>query len=272
ILAGGDVTAQIERIKAFNLSKQQELTVCLGAAGFAPDALLPHPVCAECGDTGLRGGAVCDCVRAIQRKLLYDRLGSAAPIELCGFERFDLRYYSDQSSGTLGGFSARAIMARTFAACQKYAQEFSLASQSLLLTGGPGLGKTHLSLSIGRAVIDQGFDALYVPFTSLLTRLEAARFGKGSDEYLHYLSAPVGCELLVLDDLGSEFSTPFGSAVLYDLINTRLNRGLPTVISTNLNDDALRTRYSDRIASRLLGCYQALPFVGEDIRLLKMYK
>ncbi|MEG2204098.1 MAG: ATP-binding protein, partial [Oscillospiraceae bacterium] len=189
ILAGGDVTAQIERIKAFNLSKQQELTVCLGAAGFAPDALLPHPVCAECGDTGLRGGAVCDCVRAIQRKLLYDRLGSAAPIELCGFERFDLRYYSDQSSGTLGGFSARAIMARTFAACQKYAQEFSLASQSLLLTGGPGLGKTHLSLSIGRAVIDQGFDALYVPFTSLLTRLEAARFGKGSDEYLHYLSA-----------------------------------------------------------------------------------
>lgn len=266
LLSGEDIGQKVADIRDFNLDAQRRLAGLLTASGFAPDALAPHPTCPLCGDSGVRDGAVCDCVRQIQKRLMYDRLGADAPIEVCGFDRFDLGYYSTAETN---GVSPARVMAKALDTCRRWAETFSLDSPSLLLSGAPGLGKTHLSLSISFAVIEQGHDVLYVPFHTLLGRLESARFGRGGDDYHTGIAAPMACELLVLDDLGAEFSTSFGSSVLYEIINSRQLKGLPTIISTNLKESELSARYGERLHSRLCGCFQNVFFVGKDVRLQK---
>ncbi|PWM21313.1 MAG: ATP-binding protein [Oscillospiraceae bacterium] len=270
VLSGEKVQEQVQKIRAFNLEKQQQLSDLLCEAGFAPDVLEPHYFCPVCQDTGNNQGRLCSCVVQLEKELMYERLGAQATVEHCGFDRFDLRYYSEQPTGS-PAVSPRAIMSRTLSTCVKYAQDFSLSSPSLLLMGKPGLGKTHLSLSIAYTVIEGGYDVLYLPFHTLLARLETARFSKGSAEYQDYLDPVLSCELLVLDDLGSEFTTAFSTSVLYDLINTRQLRGLPTIINTNLTEGEISGRYGERLHSRLLGGFRVIPFMGEDVRLQKMY-
>ena len=131
------------------------------------------------------------------------------------------------------------------------------------------MGKTHLSIAIACAAIEKEYDVLYLPFHSLISNLEAARFGKGSEDYRLLLEPISESELLLLDDLGTEFSTSFSSAVLYDIINVRQLKSLPTIISTNLTTAEISSRYGERISSRLLGCYRVIPFMGSDIRLQK---
>ena len=267
-LSGGDVAEKVRQIRIFNLKKQQELTDVLMNAGFEGDALSPSFYCQRCKDTGIFQTKPCDCVKKIERELLLDRLG-ASTIQDCTFLGFNLDYYDKKIKN---GFSPYEKMSRAFQMCKSYAESFSLTSHSLLLSGGPGLGKTHLSLSIAREVIEKGFDVFYIPFLSLLTRLETSRFGKNETDYSDYLVAPLNCELLVLDDLGSEFSSPFGSSILYHIINNRLLFGLPTIINTNLDHTDISRRYGERIESRLLGCYQVVLFAGEDIRIQKMFE
>lgn len=270
VLSGENVAEKVEQIRRFNLDTQKKLREVLVLHGFPPDALEYIPSCPLCKDTGVADGMTCDCVRKLRRSLMYERLGSCAPVESCGFDKFELRFYPESPDGASPA-SPRAVMAKTFAECQRYAKGFSIDSPSLLLTGGPGLGKTHLSLSIAHTVIERGFDVLYVPFLTLLGQLESARFGKGSEEYADCMDAPLSCELLILDDLGSEFSTSFATSVLYDLINTRQLKGLPSVVSTNLSEQELKARYGERVHSRLFGCCRVLPFLGRDIRLQKMF-
>ncbi len=268
ILDGENVQQRLAQIRTFNLSKQQELKEALSAAGFAPDALDIQYYCPACKDTGNNSGKLCDCARQLQKGLMYERLGAVSSLADSTFENFSLHYYSDTPTGD-SPVSERAIMKKALLECTKYATGFSPAASSLLLIGAPGLGKTHLSIAIACAAIDKGFDVMYVPFHTLLTKLEAARFGKTSEEFQDYLNPALNCELLVLDDLGSEFSTSFSTAVLYDIINTRQLQSTPTIINTNLKQSELSTRYGDRIRSRLLGCYRIIPFAGSDIRLQK---
>jgi DNA replication protein DnaC len=267
-LSGGNVAEKVRQIQVFNLKKQQELTDVLMHAGFEGNALSPSFYCERCKDTGIIQTKICDCVKKIERELLLERLGASASQD-CTFQDFNLDYYDKNPKN---GFSPYEKMSRAFHMCQNFAESFSTASSSLLLTGGAGLGKTHLSLSIAREVIDKGFDVFYIPFLSLLTRLEVSRFGRNETDYSEYLITPLNCELLILDDLGSEFSSPFGSSILYHIINNRLLYKLPTIINTNLDHTEISRRYGERIGSRLLGCYQVVLFAGEDVRLQKMFK
>lgn len=268
VLSGENVQQKLARIREFNLAKQQELKEALSAAGFAADALEIQYSCPVCQDTGNDNGRLCGCARQLQKGLMYERLGAVSSLADSAFENFSLQYYSDAPSDG-SPVSERAVMKKTLLECTKYAAGFSPAAPSLLLIGAPGLGKTHLSIAIACAAIEKGFDVMYVPFHTLLTKLEAARFGKTSEEFQDYLSPVQNCELLVLDDLGSEFSTSFSTAVLYDIVNTRQLQGVPTIINTNLKQSELSARYGDRIRSRLLGCYRIIPFTGSDIRLQK---
>ena len=157
-------------------------------------------------------------------------------------------------------------MERTFRRCKRYAREFRLGAPSLLFSGGPGLGKTFLSACIARAVADSGFSVVYDTAGQLFDDFEAVKFGGDQRDLTQkYLN----CDLLIVDDLGTEMTTQFTQSVLYRVINDRLLQNRPMIVSTNLSDSALRQRYSPAIASRLLGAFEICLFLGQDIRLMR---
>ena len=177
------------------------------------------------------------------------------------FDQFRLDYYPEENN-------ARRIMEKNFRTCRRYAQEFSEKSPNLLFSGSTGLGKTFLSACIARVVADRGYSVMYETAGQLFAVMEKARFS--NDENARRESEKyTACDLLIIDDLGTELPGQFVTAVLYNLINERLLAAKPCIISTNLNTADFERRYSAQIASRLLGNYIRVPFVGNDIRVLK---
>jgi DNA replication protein DnaC len=157
-------------------------------------------------------------------------------------------------------------------ACRRYAENFSEASSNLLFQGGTGLGKTYLSACIARVAAARGFSVCYDTAASALENYELAKFGRDTEEgeaAAVRIKRMESCDLMILDDLGTEMPTPMGQSALYTLINNRLVNGKKTIISTNLSNEELGKRYTPQIASRIMGEFQRLPFVGEDIRRLK---
>lgn len=261
---GEDPTAAIEKIKEENLSLQREREWILEANELDESALDPATICAKCGGSGYIGAAMCECLRELCRQEQKKELSSL----LSGKETFDsfrLDLYPTQPDSQTG-VSPRELMQDTFLACRKYAKEFSRTSPSLLFTGAPGLGKTFLSACIARTVADNGFSVVYDTAGKMFADFEAAKFGGAREELTEkYLL----CDLLIIDDLGTEMTTQFTLSVLYQVINTRLLETKPVIISTNLTAPAIEHRYPAPIASRLLGAYETRPFLGDDIRRLK---
>ena len=184
------------------------------------------------------------------------------------FETFSLEWYSQAEDPALG-VSPRENMDWIYRTCKRYAAAFGPGSGNLLLTGDPGLGKTFLSAAIAREASEEGFSVVYDTAAHIFDRFEARKFSRDDDAAGEDVRRYLNCELLILDDLGSEFSSPFIQAALYEVVNTRLAQGQRTVISSNLNMPAIRQRYTPQLASRLEGEYLFLPFFGQDIRLLK---
>ena len=181
------------------------------------------------------------------------------------FESFDLSYYSAENGD-------RSRMQYNFDLLQKYAEQFDLQAKNLLFCGATGLGKTHLSTALARRVIERGFDVYYTTAIGMVSDFEHARFGRGEDRVAADPTRYVDCDLLILDDLGTEVSNQFTNSCLYMVLNDRINLKRPTIINTNLSARELQTRYTDRIASRLLGEYYPILFVGTDIRRRKITK
>ena len=183
------------------------------------------------------------------------------------FNQFRLDYYPDRADPKLG-VSPRAIMERNLRTCRTYTATFSQSSGNLLFNGGTGLGKTFLSACIARGVADKGYSVIYETATHLFNKLEQAKFNP-SEETRQEAAKFTACDLLIIDDLGTEMPGQFVTAALYSLLNDRLLSGKPMIISTNLNVDEIHRRYSPQIASRLQGSFHQLIFLGEDIRILK---
>ncbi len=261
---GDDVPQAMEAIKKENLALQREREWLLEAADLDEAALEPPPFCPHCGGSGYVGAVMCECLRELCRQEQKKELSSL----LSGKESFDgfrLDYYPTEPDPSLG-VSPRQLMDRTFRRCRRYAREFRLGAPSLLFSGGPGLGKTFLSACIARAVADSGFSVVYDTAGRLFDDFEAVKFGDDqrdlTQKYLH-------CDLLIVDDLGTEMTTQFTQSVLYRVVNDRLLQNRPMIVSTNLSDSALRQRYSPAIASRLLGAFEICLFLGQDIRLMR---
>ncbi|MGI5967063.1 ATP-binding protein [Anaerotruncus rubiinfantis] len=268
-LAGGGAQEQIERLKQQNLALQKERAQILRDAGLPEDFLAVHYVCPDCGDTGYVGQDRCACLAKLLRQLAYGKLSdTVSGASDCRFENFSLSYYPDEPSGPYGIVPRRA-MDKVLNACRAYARNFTPRSDSLLLCGGTGLGKTHLSLAIAGEVTNRGFGVVYTSSQRLLDRLSQQQFSRDITE--DYQQMALSCDLLIIDDLGAEFSTAFTVAALYNLINSRIIENRPCVISTNLDENGLRERYGDRILSRLLCAYRPLQFYGEDIRMIKRF-
>lgn len=263
---GLDVQAEFQRIRQENQSLQQERQWLI-EDNFEEGYLDDSPICPHCGGSGYVGSMMCECLRELcrqeQRKELTVLTGAAQET----FSSFRLEYYPERFDPNLGA-SPREIMALTFATCRKYAQSFSLKSGNLLLNGNPGLGKTFLSACIARSVSDSGYSVVYETAARLFGLLEKARF-TGDAEAQSQAARFTACELLIIDDLGSELVTPFVQSALYGVINDRMLAGLPTIVSSNLQSEEFSQRYGPAVASRLLGSFRQVTFVGQDIRLIK---
>ena len=264
-VSGGDAREAMERVRMQNVSLQEERAK-LAAEYFEEGYLDDSPICDRCGGSGYIGSAMCECLtelcRQEQKKELTLLSGGKE-----NFSQFKLEYYSDMTDPKYGA-SPRLIMERNFRTCRSYAMTFSQHSGNLLFVGGTGLGKTFLSACIAKTVADRGYSVIYETAGRLFSKLERAKFGSDEDarkEAEKYNQ----CDLLIIDDLGTEMPGQFVTAALYSLVNDRLLENKPMVISTNLNVDEMSRRYSPQIASRLHGGFNRLTFVGEDIRVLK---
>ena len=246
-IAGGPAMAEeIQNIREENLDLQMRRAELLTAGGFGADYLDEIVSCPLCRDTGVYEGGVCRCLDRLYNAELTKELGTLMRRGDESFERFDLSLYPnlpDPEDGTV----PREIMKRVYEFCRRYADGFNSRSRNLLFQGGTGLGKTYLSACIAKFSRDsaEGEQAAL-----RIRRMES-------------------CDLMILDDLGTEMVTQMSQSALYTLINNRLVNERPTIISTNLPEEELTRRYTPQIASRILGEFQIIPFVGEDIRRLR---
>lgn len=264
---GSDPSEAMEALKQENLALQREREWLLESNDLDADDLAPAPLCPNCGGRGYVGAVMCDCLRELcrqeQKKVLSHLIGSGRE----SFDRFRLDVYPAQYDADLG-VSPRTLMERVLHTAQHYARNFSAHSGSLLFIGPTGLGKTYLSACIARTVADRGFSVVYDTAIRLFSDFEAAKFARSAERAADtekYLQ----CDLLIVDDLGTEMTTQLTVSALYQLINTRLMSQKQTVISTNLPVGELERRYSAQIASRLLGVYEVCRFAGNDIRMMK---
>ena len=263
---------EIADIRRRNLELQAQRAELLHTLGYEPDALDPTPACAKCGDSGWAGAEMCTCLKELcaqeQMKSLTALLNLT---DEQNFDRLRLDVYSDQPWE--GKRSPRENMKRVVTVCEGFARRFpDYPLHNLLLSGGTGLGKTFLSGCIAREVSGRGYSVVYDTAISLFSTFEAKKFSRdlgqerqARDDTRRYLN----CDLLILDDLGSELTTPLAQSTLYEVVNSRLQGGKHTIISTNLSMEQIGARYTPQVVSRLAGAYQELTFYGDDIRRMR---
>ena len=248
---------------------KQGLTALLASSGRPADALEPHFTCKKCQDTGTFEGHTCICVHKLMQKLRREEIENLSSLSISSFDTMELRYYPNTMDDKLGE-PVRSYMGSLLAELRAYAEEFDRSSESLMLFGNAGLGKTHAALAIAGIVLEKDFDVIYVSSPDFFSKLEALHFGAdpgGEEETL--LQTAAGADLLILDDLGTEFNSSFFLSTLYSLLNNRLGAHLPTIVTTNITDGALLEKlYTEKISSRLSAFVPCL-FAGQDIRSQK---
>lgn len=266
-----DLAARIDALRADNLALQERRAGLLLGAGFPAAFLDEIYSCPKCRDTGLYEGGVCSCLSRLYNAELTKELGALMHRGDERFERFDLSLYPDERDVD-SGVSPRQAMSIVYNSCKRFADNFSPSSPNLLLQGGTGLGKTFLSACIARVISEKGFSVCYDSAAAALEYFELAKFQRDSAEgetAARKVRRMQDCDLMILDDLGTEMLTPMSQSALYALINSRLINGRQTIISTNLTVEELQRRYSAQISSRILGEFVRLPFFGQDIRQRK---
>lgn len=252
---------KLKKLEEGNLGIQRNMTALLKQGGFPEDYLQPIYSCPICQDKGTANGRWCECFQRLMLNAAAEELNSVSPLKLSTFDSFRLDYYSDESDPNVGA-SPRAVMKRNLEFCKSYAESFSLNSNGIYMSGGTGLGKTHLSLAIADAVIRKGHSVIYGSAPELLRVLEREFYGRSDGDTMDTLTK---CDLLILDDLGAEMEKQQYTSLVYELINARVSRNLPMVVSSNLSVTELQQRYHDRICSRLFS-FEMLMFIGADVR------
>ncbi len=264
VLSGGNVREQLTQMKEQGMALKEEYDKLLAEHHVTQSDVTPQYQCSRCKDTGFVDGRMCQCLKNLQRQMAFQRLSMDAPLENSTFEEFSLEYYREDEK-------AYRQMEKVLAACKRYADNFRADSPSFLFWGGTGLGKTHLSLAIAGKAIEKGFGVVYGSAQSFAVALERERFLREQDmaEDADVQSQLTDCDLLILDDLGTEASSNYVKSAFYDIINSRMMKNKPTLISTNLTMKDLEKRYTPRFTSRIAGYYSKVQFLGNDVRLQK---
>ena len=235
--------------------------------GKPQDYLDVHFTCKICSDTGYNGLKMCSCMKMMLLKQSYASSGLGAVLTKQGFDNFNLQYYSDKKNAN--GTSPRDSMKHVLKSAEKYVENFGKDgfAENLLFIGKTGLGKTHISTAIAKNVLEKGYDVVYDTMQNIMNAYELQVFGH-KDTQDSSVMRYTECDLLVIDDLGTEFKTSFTQSAFYNLLNTRINSGKAMIINTNLDSSSLlKKQYDDRINSRIVGNFRTFKFEGEDIRI-----
>lgn len=263
-MEGGDYQKKVKGILEEVAAINEARSAFLEENGYPGDYSDVKYECPICSDVGYVNGKMCTCLRKELAIAGYHSSGIYKLIQKESFDNFDFGYYSGED---------RENIENIYNTARDFADGFSKKEmRNLLFIGGTGLGKTHLSTSIAKVVIDNGFDVVYETAQRVFKDYEDERFGRAQKNTEgEYPSAKYeDCDLLIIDDLGAEMQSQFNSSALYGIINTRINSDKSTIISTNLTQGEMMDRYSDRITSRLLGNYDVCLFKGKDVRMQKL--
>ena len=268
VLKSGNTEFNMNQLAEKSLALQEEYRRELEKLGLDPDYTQPRFHCDICHDSGFvereNRTVICDCLTKLMSDISCESLNALSPLKLSTFESFRLDYYSDRPDAN--GSVPLNRMSKIFNYCRDYADTFSLSSKGILMRGATGLGKTHLSLAIANELIRKGFSVVYVSAPDILSKLEREHFTYQYDHEADTFGALLKCDLLILDDLGTEFVTPFSTSAVYNLFNSRILAGKPVIMNTNLSPEELVGNYSQRFLSRVMGSCDILEFIGKDVR------
>jgi DNA replication protein DnaC len=269
-LLGDD--SDLKKLKAKSLELKASQTELLVSHGYPANFLDLHYKCSKCKDTGFIGNEKCKCLKQSIADMIYDASNIKSVLAHENFSSFNFAFYSDDYVDESVGLSPLSNIQKVVAGCKNFIRHFDKSHENLLLLGNTGVGKTFLANCIAKELLDRGYTVIYLTAFRLFDILEKHKFGK--DEESNYKAANqfdyiLDCDLLIIDDLGTEMNNSFTTSQLYLIINERLLREKSTIISTNLSHDNINTNYGERVYSRIISKYSIRRIIGEDIRLHK---
>ena len=263
-----DMNQRLAALRDHQKSLQIRRKTLLLENGFDADELSMRYMCERCKDTGVSDHKPCECYRRRLIMKAFEKSNLSQQLRNQSFKTFDYSLYSQEIDPQFGVSPYNAIH-NIVTVCKQFIADFDRTDKNLLFWGESGLGKTFLSTCIAKELIKEGYSVIYETTYQIVSRLEDYKFKRGDDmESLKTQAQRLyESDLLILDDLGAEFSTAYTNAALFDILNSRLIANKKTIINTNLNMKELSDRYSERVISRIMGSYQILQFIGEDLRL-----
>lgn len=265
----GDATA-LDQLKETNRRISEQKIQLLLNAGYPADSLELTYTCPDCKDTGFIGSERCHCFKQALTLSLSENSTLFHILEKENFSTFSFSYYDDMTADPQLHLTPRDHVRKVVADARLFVEEFDSTYRNLFIYGNTGVGKTFLTNCIAKALLDTAHHVVYMTSHTLFETLEAHQFSHTEQEESSTLYRYIfDCDLLIIDDLGTELSNTFTNASLYTCINERHLNQRSTIISTNLSLEQLRDRYSERIFSRITGNYTLLKLIGKDIRVLK---
>ena len=238
--------------------------------GYPADYMQMRYHCPVCRDTGYVDGKKCRCFRQMEIEILYDQSNIREVLERENFDTLSMAYYDRERIDERSGRTVYEYMSMVIEECHRFVENFGKEKGSILFTGSTGCGKTFLSNCIARELIRQYYSVVYLTATDMFDVLSESRFsGRDEEEARDKAAYILDCDLLIIDDLGTELINTFTASQLFYCINERLNRKKGTIISTNLALNRMQDEFTERVTSRIMSQYKVLPLLGEDIRLLR---
>lgn len=268
-LLAGDQDALL-RLRRMIEQLKEERELLLTSGGYPKDYLTMQYECSDCQDTGYRSGKKCHCFKQREIELLYAQSNIKEILTRENFDTFSYDYFDDTRVDERNGKTSKDYMHQIVSLCRQYVDSFGERKDNLLFTGKTGLGKTFLSNCIARELIEQSFSVVYLPAVEMFDIFSKERFDRDStDEDKDRSECLMECDLLIIDDLGTELANTFTNSQLFSVVNERLLRKKGTIISTNLPANEMRDEFTDRVMSRIVSQYTVIPLYGEDIRIQK---
>lgn len=267
-LIEGDANALIELKKTLTSLSNEKRELLLDNH-FPDNYLQPIYDCIDCKDTGyMANGSKCHCFVQASIDLLYTQSNIKDILEEENFNTFSYDYFSTAIDERTGN-SPRDVITKAVEISKDFIRKFSYEYQNILLCGNTGTGKTFLTNCIAKEILEASHSVLYFSSTQLFDQLGKATFSKNEENNNSIQSDITDCDLLIIDDLGTELTNSFVATALFTCLNERHLRKKSTIISTNLSLTDIRDKYSERISSRITLDYQIVKLLGDDIRIKK---